>query len=64
MGLRLLDGISEARLEKRYGLQFGEVYPRELTELAKQGLLLRETGRIALSEKGRQLANQVMALLV
>ncbi len=64
MGLRLLDGISEARLAERYGLQIKEVYPTELAKLIKQGFVLREKGRIRLSEKGRRLANQVMALLV
>ena len=64
MGLRLIEGISEQRLQKRYGMSLGDVYGTTVEQLADRGLLDWDGSRLALSETGRRFANQVMAELV
>ena len=64
MGLRLIDGVSEKRLQQRFDLSFDEVYGNTLEELINQGLVSDDGASILLTEKGRRLANQVMAELV
>lgn len=64
MGLRLIEGVSERRLQKRFGMSLTEVYPTELDRLIDQRLLSFEASQLVLTERGRRLANQVMAELV
>ena len=64
MGLRLIEGVSEQRLQQRFGLRLSEVYPTELDRLIDQQLLGVDNSRLVLTERGRRLANQVMAELV
>ena len=64
MGLRLIDGVSEKRLQQRFDLSFDGVYGSTLEELINQGLVSDDGASILLTEKGRRLANQVMAELV
>ena len=64
MGLRLIEGVSENRLQQRFDLSFDEVYGNTLEELINQGLVSDDGASILLTEKGRRLANQVMAELV
>ena len=64
MGLRLNAGITEARLKKRYGLNFIEVYGATLEKLSGRGLIFYDGARLVLTGRGRRFANQVMAELV
>ena len=63
MGLRLNRGVSEKRLQKRYGMTLAEVYGATLEKLLAEGLVELD-GRLRLSERGRALGNLVMAELV
>ena len=64
MGLRLQTGISESRLQKRYGLDLREVYGETVDNLVDRGLIHYDGVRLALTERGRSFANTVMAALV
>ena len=64
MGLRLVAGISERRLQRRYGLSTGEVYGNKIESLVNQGLISYDGSLLVLTETGRRFANQVMAELV
>lgn len=64
MGLRLINGISDQQLRKRYELSLVEVYGKSLDDLSGRGLIHFDGLRLALSAKGRRFANQVMAELV
>ncbi|MBE0582579.1 MAG: coproporphyrinogen III oxidase family protein, partial [Desulfofustis sp.] len=64
MGLRLLAGVEENRLIKRYGLSYRDVYGDTLVKLVAGGLLELRGPVLALSVKGRRFANVVMTELV
>ncbi len=58
--LRTSKGIDTAEFYKRFGKRFEEVYKNELSDNIGKGLLRAEGQRIFLTEKGLDLANQVM----
>ena len=64
MGLRLTAGISQAELERRFGMRAEEYYWPTLTRLVAQGLLIITGGNLRLTPTGLALANQVLAELV
>ncbi|MDF1613996.1 radical SAM family heme chaperone HemW [Desulfurivibrio dismutans] len=64
MGLRLRRGLRLAELEQRFALTPRHYYGTILDELIAQGLLVMDHERIALSERGFALANQVLHRLV
>lgn len=64
MGLRLRRGLDLAELERRFALTPEAYYGTMLTHLLAVGLLVREEGRLALSDRAFPLANQVLAQLV
>jgi oxygen-independent coproporphyrinogen-3 oxidase len=59
MGLRLREGVSNARFRRRFGQGLGEVFGRELEELAEQGLIEWGGERARLTARGRLLGNRV-----
>ena len=59
--LRTLEGIDVAAFSARYGLDVEAVYARPIAEFEEAGLLARGAGRIALTERGRFVANDVCA---
>lgn len=59
MGLRLLEGVSEAEFRDRFGLALDRVYGPALRRLEGLGLLCRSEGGVRLSERGLRLGNQV-----
>lgn len=61
LGLRKCSGISEAEFLERFGQPIGEVYQQALPELIRQGLLRQNDGRIALTDWGIDVSNQVLA---
>lgn len=61
LGLRMTRGVSEREFSERFGKSAEEVYEKPLRRLCAQGLLKRVDGRIALTERGLDLANPVMA---
>ena len=61
LGLRLTDGISEQEFFQIFGESIDEIYGHHLDQLMGQGLLLREKGRIFLTDRGVDISNYVMA---
>jgi len=58
--MRLFEGIDEAEFKARFGASFEEVYG-SLSRLEKGGLLRREGGRIAFTERGMYVSNTILA---
>ena len=58
--LRTSKGIDTAEFYKRFGKRFEEVYKNEFSDNIGKGLLRAEGQRIYLTDKGLDLANQVM----
>lgn len=61
MGLRKINGIDENEFKKRFGMNINDVYGEILNKYIDEGLLIRESGRIFLSEKGIEISNVIMA---
>ena len=59
MGLRLAEGISDARFRQRFGVGLAEVYRDQLTEMQRLGLLVWDGRTVRLTQRGRLLGNQV-----
>ncbi len=64
MGLRLIRGVRRDSLRRRYGKDVDEYYGHTLENLLNQGLVKLTITHLHLTERGRLLANQVMADLV
>lgn len=64
MGLRLTAGVSCQRLQQRFGRGVQDIYGNRLDHLISSGLLCFDGESYFLSERGRLLANVVMADLV
>jgi len=60
LNLRLLEGLELRRFVERFGIAFEERFP-QTGRLFEGGLLLREGGRVRLSERGLELADSVFA---
>jgi oxygen-independent coproporphyrinogen-3 oxidase len=63
-GLRLADGLDEAAIETRYGVNVWGRYGPELEPFVEEGLLRRDGSRLRLTRRGMLLANEVMAVFV
>ena len=61
MGLRKINGIDENEFKKRFSMNINDVYGEILNNYIDEGLLIRESGRIFLSEKGIEISNVIMA---
>ncbi|CAM3794662.1 radical SAM family heme chaperone HemW [Alkalicoccus chagannorensis] len=59
MGLRKRIGVSGTQFHERYGMRLDEAFPSVVPELVEHGLLERNEERLALTEKGRLLGNEV-----
>lgn len=57
LGLRMTRGVSRLDFEKCFGVKLGEIYGDVLAELHHDGLIKFQEDRIALTEKGLDLAN-------
>ncbi len=64
MGLRMTEGISLARLQRRFGLTPQGYYGKMLEELQQQGLIVLAPDSLRLTEAGLPVANQVLSRLV
>lgn len=60
LGLRMNQGVSKAEFETLYGIGIEQLYGIWLYRMTTEGLLI-DGERICLSERGRDLANYVMA---
>ncbi len=64
LGLRLAEGVSDARFQARFGRELEQVFGAELAELRELGLLAWD-GRVArLTARGRLLGNRVFVRFV
>lgn len=61
MGLRKINGIYENEFKNRFSMNINDVYGEILNKYIGEGLLIRESGRIFLSEKGIEISNVIMA---
>lgn len=61
MGLRKINGIDENEFKKRFSMNINDVYGEILNKYIDEGLLIRDSGRIFLSEKGIEIPNIIMA---
>lgn len=61
LGLRRMEGISMKRFEERFGVPFGEVYGAVLQRFVQMGLLFLDGDRAALTDKGIDVSNMVLA---
>lgn len=64
LGLRLLEGVEEAEFEKVFMQTLDEVYGDELSRLLEQGLVIREHGRLKLTDVGVTLGNLVFSAFI
>jgi putative oxygen-independent coproporphyrinogen III oxidase len=64
LNLRLIDGFMLDDFERRFGEGFDNVFGRRAARLFEGGLLVRDGGRIRLSERGLELADSVFAEFV
>lgn len=61
MGLRKINGIDKNEFKNRFSMNINDVYGEILNKYIDEGLLIRESGRIFLSEKGIEISNIIMA---
>lgn len=61
MGLRKINGIDENEFKNRFSMNINDVYGEILNKYIDEGLLIRKSGRIFLSEKGIEISNVIMA---
>lgn len=64
MGLRMNCGISEKEFERRFKVTVDSIYKDVINKNIKLGLLIRNGGRIYLSDKGFEVSNTVMSDMI
>ncbi len=64
LGLRCVEGVSEAEIGARYGLAPREVFATEIDRLCEEGLLVAEVGRLKIPREKWLLSNEVLAHFV
>ena len=63
-GLRLSDGVDEAAIAGRYGVDVWQRYGPDLELFLENGVLTRQDGRISLTRQGMLVAHDVMQVFV
>jgi oxygen-independent coproporphyrinogen III oxidase len=64
LNLRLRNGFTEQEFAARLGRRFDDVFGTRTARLVEGGLLVRNAGRISLSDRGLELADSVFAEFV
>jgi oxygen-independent coproporphyrinogen-3 oxidase len=64
LGLRLREGIDEKAFFDRFGIDLWERYGERCAPYLKQGMLIRESGRVRLCERGWMVSNTILADLL
>lgn len=60
LGLRMTEGVSRTEFERYFGTTIEAVYGDVLRQLQKEGLLMKQEGRICLTERGMDVNNYVV----
>jgi oxygen-independent coproporphyrinogen-3 oxidase len=63
-GLRLVEGVDMAALSERFRIDAGSLFGREIGELADEGLLVFEAGRIRIPRAGLLTSNATLSRLL
>lgn len=61
LGLRMTEGVSEQKYLETFGVRMEEIYAEPLRKLIDENLICRGNGQVYLTDRGRDLANPVMA---
>ncbi|MDD6616825.1 MAG: radical SAM family heme chaperone HemW [Lachnospiraceae bacterium] len=61
LGLRMTEGVSEQKYSETFGVRMEEIYAEPLRKLIDENLICRKNGQVYLTDRGRDLANPVMA---
>ena len=61
LGLRMNEGVTREAFERAFGISIDAIYKDTIDSLKKQELLVVKAGHIYLSERGKDVANYVMA---
>lgn len=61
LGLRMMEGVSEAEFAARFHYTVEEIYGDEIRKLEQEHLIQRKQGCIALTDRGIDVSNYVMA---
>lgn len=61
LGLRMMCGVSEQKFADKFGQPMEKVYGEVIEQMCRQGLLVREQGRVRLTGHGIDVSNYVMA---
>ena len=64
LGLRLREGVSEADFADRFGVDLWARYGERCTPHVESGLMVREDGRVRLTERGWMVSNTILAELL
>ena len=59
LGLRMMRGVSRSEFQKRFGCAMETVYGQALKKLERNGLIILDGDRVALTETGIDVSNQV-----
>lgn len=60
MGLRMVQGMDEARFERDFHARPEDIWKRSLPKLTREKLMERENGRLRLTPRGMQVMNAVL----
>ena len=61
MGLRMLEGISLTEFKKRFQVNIESIYKEVIDKNINKKLLILESDKLKLTEKGIELSNSVMS---
>lgn len=61
LGLRVSRGILKSDFEREFGISIETIYGNQIRKLAENGLLAETDGRLALTERGIDVSNPVLA---
>jgi len=64
MGLRQTRGVDGTRFERDFGVRPEQVWPQTVEQMTRQGLMISNKERIALTERGMQVMNGVLVALM